>query len=93
MKERMNNPFLVMVFQATEDTIKTEKRMQGTFNTTIIPTPREISESCGFAIKLPIAEKELLTSYISGIEVPCKLYYLGKRDSKRERTVLLLKER
>ena len=87
---RLNQSFYAMVFYATEDTIRTERQLSCIFETAIMPTPREISESCGFAIRFSHASEEELMARLPEIEAACALYYFGARDGKKSRKVRLV---
>jgi len=43
--------FCVVVFESTHDAIKTEKSLKAELKVELIPTPREISASCGLSVK------------------------------------------
>jgi len=45
--------FCVVVFESTHDAIKTEKAVKAEIKVELIPTPREISASCGLSVKFP----------------------------------------
>lgn len=90
---RLNQPFYAMVFYATEDTIRTERQLSGIFETAIMPTPREISESCGFAIRFSHVTEEELMARLPEIEADCALYYFGARDENKHREVRLVAKR
>lgn len=83
----MGESFYVMVFNSTEDTIKTEKILNRTFKTSIMPTPREISKSCGFAIRFSGVTEEEILREASTIEASWGVYYLGKRKEGGTRVV------
>ena len=43
--------FCVVVFESTHDAIKTEKAIKASLKVELIPTPREITASCGLSVK------------------------------------------
>lgn len=90
---RLNQPFYAMVFYATEDTIRTERQLSCIFETAIMPTPREISESCGFAIRFSHASEEELMARLPEIEASCALYHFSERDENKRRKVRLVAKR
>lgn len=76
-----------MVFYSTTDTIETEKALQKKIKSTIIPTPREISKSCGFAIKVSNRDEDRILEAVKQVEVPHALYFLSEKDDSGVRTV------
>ena len=76
----LRTPFFVMVFFSTTDTISTEKELQKKFRTMIIPTPREISKSCGFAIRFSDAAEEDIIAASKLVEAPHTLYFINYED-------------
>lgn len=82
--------FYAMVFYATEDTIRTERQLSKDFQTTIMPTPREISESCGFAIRFSNVSEEALVAHLPEIQAPCALYYFSSRSEAKQREVRIV---
>ena len=87
----LQNSFYVIVFHSTTDTIQTEGKLKSKVKTMIIPTPREISKSCGFAIRfLDVPEDEII-EITRNIDVPHALYFLSKKDGE-QRTAKLVKE-
>ncbi len=91
-KNTFRQGFFAMVFTATGDTIKTEQEAGKYFQTTIIPTPREISKSCGLAIRFSEAAEEDLKNFFQQIQVPCALYFLSEKKEDGMRTATLLKQ-
>ena len=87
----MQNSFYVMVFHSTSDTIQTEGKLKSKVKTIIIPTPREISKSCGFAIRFADVEEDDVMEITRTIDVPHALYFLRKEGGK-QRTVVLIDE-
>lgn len=47
----LEQEFYVISFESTHHAIQTEKRLKSKFHIETIPTPREISASCGLSIK------------------------------------------
>ena len=88
----LNLPFFVMVFYATEDTIRTEKFLKDYFKVAIMPTPREISESCGFAIRFFDASENELKRIVEKVDCSWTLYHLGAKVKGEERTVRVVAE-
>ncbi|WP_432662032.1 DUF3343 domain-containing protein [Wukongibacter baidiensis] len=46
----MRKEFYVIAFESTHYAIMAEKKLKGKFNIQTIPTPREITASCGLSI-------------------------------------------
>ncbi len=90
---RLREGFFAMVFMATGDTIKTEQEAKKEFQTAIIPTPREISKSCGLAIRFAESDGEQLEEFYERVEVPCDLYFLSDRRDNGKREASLLKHK
>ena len=79
MAGTLNSPFLALVFSATMDTIETERMLCRKFGTAIIPTPREISKSCGFAVRIDIKNEKELMEAVEVLDVPYEIYRMGVR--------------
>lgn len=91
-EEKLQNAFFAMVFSSTTDTIEIEKALQKKFKTMIIPTPREISKSCGFAIRFSDVDEEELIESVKCVDVPHALYFLSSKDNCGARTAHLIEE-
>lgn len=91
-KMNLQDAFFAMVFSCTTDTIETEKIMQQRFKTMLIPTPREISKSCGFAIRFFNTDAEELIDAVKDLKVPYALYLMSPKDQRGRRTADLMKE-
>lgn len=89
---KLQDSFFAMVFSCTTDTIETERNMQKNFKTMIIPTPREISKSCGFAIRFSDVDEESLLASARSLEVPYALYLLSSKDERGMRTAHLIED-
>jgi len=48
----MNSTFYVIVFKSVHYAIKSEHILKGQYQIKIMPTPREISASCGVSIRI-----------------------------------------
>lgn len=88
----LQDAFFAMVFSSTTDTIETEKKLQKDFKTLIIPTPREISKSCGFAIRFTSEDEEKLIEAVKHVKVPHALYFLSSKDEYGDRAAQLIEE-
>lgn len=88
----LQDSFFAMVFSCTTDTIEAEKLMQHRFKTMLIPTPREISKSCGFAVRFFDAETEELTAAAEELNIPHALYLLSPKNEKGTRIAELIEQ-
>lgn len=69
-----NDYFFVMAFNSTSHSIQTEKKAKELFSLSVIPTPRELTNDCGLAIKFHSGSKEQLIDFTSSLKVPAELY-------------------
>ncbi len=77
--------FYVLSFESTSHAIQTEKLMKGKFATVTIPTPREITHSCGLSVKLLAPDLNAVMVFLDALKVPYGFYRLseGKTEGKR----------
>lgn len=61
------NKFYVIAFDSTHYAISTEKLLSGAVPITMIPTPREISTSCGLSIKIRDEHVEQVLKALEGV--------------------------
>jgi hypothetical protein len=80
------NGFYVMTFNSTSHSIQTEKKAQGLFRIAVIPTPRELTNDCGLAIKFLDGDIDTIKEFHKTLTVPADLYFLSdeKIDGKRK---------
>lgn len=69
--------FYVLSFDSTSHAIQSEKRIREYFEIVTIPTPREISRSCGLSIKFLSSDLEKIKAFVLQMTVPCSLYRLN----------------
>jgi len=83
--------FYVMAFHSASHSIQTEKKAKGIFDLTVIPTPRELTNDCGIAIKFNNCDKTAIEAFYKTLTVPADVYFLGneKTDGKRKVEKLL----
>lgn len=78
----IENEFYVIAFDSTHYAIRTEKMLKSDFKVDMIPTPREISVSCGLSIKF---SEEVLEGILETLNETDKkglhLYKLSKTDT------------
>ncbi len=79
MKER---EFGVITFKSTQYAIKADSVFsKETVNYRTIPTPREITRSCGLAIKFNLEELEIVKALIEGNNLEINGIYKIVRDA------------
>ena len=78
----MEQVFYVIAFDSTHYAIKTEKQLKETFKIDMIPTPREISASCGLSVKF---SETILNGIIEALKESSKkglhLYRITKSEN------------
>jgi hypothetical protein len=79
----MEKLFYCLTFDSTHYAIKIEKRMKDAdLNGVMIPTPREVSASCGLSLKFLEAEKEAMIGLLEEEDRNrVSLYLIDRRDS------------
>ncbi len=76
--------FCVVVFESTHDAIKTNKAIKAELKVELIPTPREISASCGLSVKFDPNEVDKVREIVSGLGTDLKrLFILENQDGVR----------
>ncbi len=83
----MNNFFYVLAFDATSHSMQVEKLAREEFEIAVMPTPTEISASCGLAIRFKNAHLEEIKTFTEGLSVPAYLYALGNEKINGKRAV------
>jgi|GEM_PF-1401412 len=69
-----NDYFFVMAFNSTSHSIQTEKKAKQLFALSVIPTPRELTNDCGLAIKFLADCPEQLTDFTKALSIPAELF-------------------
>lgn len=79
----MEKLFYCLTFDSTHYAIKIEKRMkEAALKGVMIPTPREVSASCGLSLKFLEADKESMLSLLQEEDKErVSLYLIDRRDS------------
>lgn len=76
----MEENFYVVSFDSTHHAIKAEKLFkENNLNIKMMPTPREITASCGLSIRFEVEDLEAVESIIIKDELSIKGKYLIKR--------------
>jgi len=83
--------FYLMAFHSASHSIQTEKKAKEMFDLTIIPTPRELTNDCGIAIKFNNCDITAIETFHKTLTVPADVYFLSseKTDGKRKAEKLL----
>ena len=85
----IDNGFYVMAFHSVNHSIQTEKSAKEIFDLTVIPTPRELANDCGIALRLNNCDYIEIVEFHKSLKVPADVYYLsnekieGKRKAKK----------
>jgi len=85
-----NDGFYVIAFNSASHSIQTEKKAKGLFRIAIIPTPRELTNDCGFAIKFIENDFERIMRFYESLTVPADLYFLSNEKIAGRRKVDIL---
>jgi hypothetical protein len=82
----MEDFFYVLSFDSTSHAIQTELQIKDYFKIATMPTPREITNSCGLSIKIFSLDLEAISFFLQSVKVPYGLYRLSnqKTDGRRE---------
>lgn len=72
--------YLVLTFNSTHKAIKAEKILEA-FSTDMIPTPRQLSASCGISIKCALEDSENILSVLDSSAMEYKCYQVTKDGS------------
>ena len=84
-----NGGFYVMAFVSANHSIQTEKKAKELFRVSVIPTPRELTNDCGLALKFLDRDISAIKTFRDTLTVPSDLYFLsgekinGKRKVER----------
>ncbi|MGL9750165.1 DUF3343 domain-containing protein [Enterococcus sp. DIV0170] len=66
----------VALFYSTREAMKAEEiAKEAQLAVRIIPTPEKIHASCGFSLKYPLAEEEMLRSLLTEAEIASEGFY------------------
>jgi hypothetical protein len=82
-----NEIFYVISFDSTNHAIQTEKNIMKYFEIAIIPTPREITRSCGLSIKICSLDIEKIKEYVNSLTIPYGLYSVSNKKINGKRTI------
>lgn len=86
----MDKEFYVITFESTHLAISTEREILKTVKVEMVPTPREISASCGLALKVSLEQLELVKTILKdNPKVGMKLYHLMRESGGKVVTPLM----
>lgn len=88
----MEPQFYLMTFDSVTHSMQTEKLAKRQFSVVVMPAPREITQSCGLAIKFMTWEPEKIEQFFQSLSVPCRLYKMGTSHAGSKRSVELVAE-
>ncbi len=74
--------FCVIVFESTHDAIKTEKAIKKAIDIELIPTPREITASCGLSVKFYIEDFDTIKQIVMELGTEHKRLFAFKTEGK-----------
>lgn len=82
--------FYLIAFASSSHCMETEKKARERFRVHIIPTPREISASCGMALRFSREDVSALGDFFQGLDVPSQFYaFSAKGEGGKRRAVRL----
>lgn len=79
----MDKIFYVIAFESTHVAIKTEKEIQGKVKIEMIPTPREISASCGISLKFVEEDLDLMMELLNSLPYELDVYKIDRRTENK----------
>ena len=85
----MEKEFYVIVFDSTHHAIQTEKRLKDNFQIEVIPTPREITASCGLSIKFSHREYNEIIGELLEEEGKLKIFKIEKLGNSKHATQVI----
>ena len=81
----MNFEYCLIVFNSTHAAMAAEKALKGSFEITIMPTLREISQSCGMSVRFLPGDYDAVKAFLPGSPVPegsYTIYGVARVDGK-----------
>jgi len=82
-----DNGFYVMAFQSANHSIQTEKKASELFRLTVMPTPRELTNDCGIAIKFLDCDISDIEAFHKTLKVPADVYFMSNEKTGGKRKV------
>jgi hypothetical protein len=88
-----DSEYYVVTFVSTSHAIKLEKLMLPQLHVAIIPTPTEISRSCGLSFRLDDVDLKPAIELLEDAGFPFGVYALSRDKSEGKRRVRLITEK
>lgn len=85
--------FYLITFASASHCIETEKKARNDYKVHIIPTPREITASCGMALKFTETDLMPVKEFFEALDVPSQFFVMGFRGEDGKRPAKKLEER
>jgi hypothetical protein len=77
--------FIIISFESTHMAIKSEKLLlKNNHHAKIIPVPREITASCGLALRVKVDDYEVSKNILEENQVKISGFYLMKREGLKK---------
>lgn len=67
--------YIVIAFASTHHALEAESLLEGKVEFVVMPTPREISASCGLALKINPKDRAIVEKYLNNSNVREYHYY------------------
>ena len=68
--------FYVISFENTHPAMEAQKQLKSRYSITVIPTLREVSQSCGISVMLPEMSQEEAIAAAQSLEMEPEMYQL-----------------
>lgn len=83
----LENAFYVITFESTHLAISTEKLLLASVAVEMVPTPREISASCGLSLKIKMEHLEqVIQALTDQPKTGMKLYHMLRENGQKTAT-------
>ena len=82
-----NDGFYVMAFRSANHSIQTQKKLNKLFDFTVMPTPRELTNDCGIAIRFNDSNLAEIKKFHETLTVPADVYFLSNEKINGKRKV------
>lgn len=73
----MAEQFYFITFESTTHGMQTQKLAKESFSVAMMPAPRELTVSCGIALKFLEWKPEQIEPFFRSLSIPCRLYRMG----------------